>query len=146
MTAPKLYFAYGSNLDLAQMQRRCPGAAAVGTATLAGHRLVFTGHSRSWNGAVASVIPDPTASVPGVLYACSEQDIATLDRAEGHPGVYRRSTVTVRTADGRELEALIYIKPVGAGAQDTPSADYLGLIRQAYQRLGFDGRHLPEAR
>ncbi|MDY0002073.1 MAG: gamma-glutamylcyclotransferase family protein [Polyangia bacterium] len=38
---PVLYFAYGSNLDQAQMRRRCPTAAPIGPATLDGWRLAF---------------------------------------------------------------------------------------------------------
>ncbi len=37
------YFAFGSNMDVAQMARRCPGAQAMGRATLTDHRLVFRG-------------------------------------------------------------------------------------------------------
>ena len=32
----RLYLAYGSNLNLAQMQYRCPGAKVAGTAELQG--------------------------------------------------------------------------------------------------------------
>jgi hypothetical protein len=33
-----LYFAYGSNMDRPAMKRRCPGARALGPATIDGHR------------------------------------------------------------------------------------------------------------
>ena len=36
-----LHFAYGSNMSRALMSARCPGAEALGTATLAGWRFVI---------------------------------------------------------------------------------------------------------
>ncbi len=35
------YFAYGSNLDLPQMKRRCPSSKLISKGTLSGHRLTF---------------------------------------------------------------------------------------------------------
>ena len=35
-----IYLAYGSNLHIGQMQRRCPTAEVLGTSTLHGYRLV----------------------------------------------------------------------------------------------------------
>ncbi|MFI5246539.1 MAG: gamma-glutamylcyclotransferase family protein, partial [Gemmatimonadales bacterium] len=55
-----LYFAYGSNLDEAQMRERCPAAERVARATLRGHVLTFGGFSHKWNGAVASVRRAPS--------------------------------------------------------------------------------------
>ena len=37
----KLYLAYGSNLNKAQMSQRCPTAKAVGAAMIYGYELVF---------------------------------------------------------------------------------------------------------
>jgi len=53
-----LYFAYGSNLDGAQMRRRCPSARLVGAAILDGYRLGFAGQSAAWGGGVATVVRD----------------------------------------------------------------------------------------
>lgn len=53
-----LYFAYGSNLDGAQMRRRCPSARLVGAAILDGYRLGFAGQSAALGGGVATVVRD----------------------------------------------------------------------------------------
>ena len=50
-----LYFAYGSNLDEAQMRARCPGARRVARAVLPHHALHFGNWSERWQGSVASV-------------------------------------------------------------------------------------------
>ena len=39
----KYYLAYGSNLNIPQMQYRCPEARIVGTAVIEGYRLLFNG-------------------------------------------------------------------------------------------------------
>ena len=50
----KYYLAYGSNLNLVQMFRRCPHARVIGHTSLPGMRLVFrgskTGGQRSLRG------------------------------------------------------------------------------------------------
>ena len=61
----KLYFAYGSNMNLDQMAYRCPAAEAVCTAKLEGYELFFAG--RPGNG-VASIRPKQGGTVVGVLF------------------------------------------------------------------------------
>ena len=39
----KYYIAYGSNLNLEQIARRCPTAKVVGSTTLKNYRLMFRG-------------------------------------------------------------------------------------------------------
>ena len=53
----KLYFAYGSNMDLNQMAFRCPDAQALETVRLEGYRLAF--RSNGGNRGVATILPDP---------------------------------------------------------------------------------------
>ena len=42
-TTERLYFAYGSNINLDQMAFRCPAAQVVSPVTLNGYRLLFRG-------------------------------------------------------------------------------------------------------
>ena len=39
----KFYLAYGSNLNVKQMQFRCPDARIVGTAEISNYQLLFKG-------------------------------------------------------------------------------------------------------
>lgn len=125
-----LYFAYGSNMDPAQMARRCPDSSALGGAILRGYRLTFTFDSERWAGGVGNVVADPDEHVWGVLWDLSIEDESSLDEYESvNEGIYTKTTVTV-DHEGRELEAMIYL------ATDTayvgPSARYLhALIRGA---------------
>ena len=80
-----LYFAYGSNLDPAQMQERCPSARCIGISRLDGHRLAFTRKSINRGCGVADVVPAADESVWGVLFQIlNAEDIPRLDTEEGY--------------------------------------------------------------
>ncbi len=137
-----LYFAYGSNLDTDQMRSRCPDAVAGPSATLPDHALVFTGMSRRWGGAVASVTPAAGFEVHGRLWELSPEDLAVLDRFEGHPAVYHRVDRTVVDRSGARHHVQVYMVPKARLAVGRPSPEYLALIRAAYRSLGFDAATL----
>jgi len=76
----KYYIAYGSNLDVDQMLRRCPNALTIGRSTIDGYKLVFRGNSRS---GVANIEPYTGASVPVGIWSISPSDEDALDWYEG---------------------------------------------------------------
>ncbi len=99
-----LYFAYGSNMDLAQMGDRCPTAATVTNAQLPRHRFIINSHG------VATVVPDPASTVHGMVWRLTPEDENALDRYEGVArGAYKKAYVDVETPDGTKTKALIYI-------------------------------------
>lgn len=133
MPAPTIhYFAYGSNLDSAQMRKRCPEHEVVGPAKLEGYRLSFHWNSDRWGGAVATVSPSVDSVVWGVLFRLTDGDLKELDRYEEFRGaddpatLYDRAQVRVRTAAGHEVEALTYL--MRPHAEGKPSRLYLGTI------------------
>jgi gamma-glutamylcyclotransferase (GGCT)/AIG2-like uncharacterized protein YtfP len=138
-----LIWAYGSNLDPDQMAARCPDARIVGPAYLQNHELRFRGRSWSWGGAVAAVSPARGLTVPGVLYQVSARDLATLDRCEGHPLVYRRQTVDV-IADGHVIRAQAYVMRRGP-RPGAPSVEYFRAIYRGYVVWGLPVRVLTAA-
>ena len=73
----KLYFAYGSNMDLNQMAFRCPDAQALETVRLEGYCLAF--RSNGGNRGVATILPDPDSHVNGVLWEISPEDERNLN-------------------------------------------------------------------
>jgi phage replication-related protein YjqB (UPF0714/DUF867 family) len=100
--APHTYFAYGSNLCVRQMARRCPGAVDPRPATLADHDWLINERG------VATVEPFDGSQVHGVVWQLTDHDLATLDSAEGVPVRYRRDRLTVHTDDG-PYPAWVYI-------------------------------------
>ena len=80
----RLYFAYGSNLNMAQMAQRSPTATPLGSAYFPGWRLVFRG--------VADIeIGEPEDLLPVGIWEIGPEDEAALDRYEGvGSGLYRQ--------------------------------------------------------
>ena len=83
---PRYYIAYGSNLNLRQMQHRCPTAEVIGTATLANWRLRFRGGSS----AVATIERATGYKVPVLIWQLQPSGEKMLDGYEGYSD--RKST------------------------------------------------------
>ena len=99
-----LHFAYGSNMSRRLMRARCPGAQALGTAVLAGHRFIITGDG------YASVVRQPGAVVHGLLWRLAARDLAALNLYESvDSGLYQAVTLPVRTG-GRRRPARVYVE------------------------------------
>ena len=85
-TKEKLYFAYGSNMNLNQMAFRCPDAEVVESVGLEGYRLAFrTEWRREWR---CHHSAGRRSYVDGVLWRISERDEQHLDHYEGFPFLY----------------------------------------------------------
>jgi gamma-glutamylcyclotransferase (GGCT)/AIG2-like uncharacterized protein YtfP len=140
-----LYFAYGSNLDEAQMRARCPTARRMARATLRGHALTFGGFSHRWQGAVASVRRKRGAEVSGLLYLLDEDALERLDRFEGHPFAYERVVRYAHDEHGLRRRVQVYRQPDDRFQPWTPPIGYLAVIARAYRRLGFDRTRLEAA-
>jgi hypothetical protein len=129
-----MYAAYGSNMDPAQMARRCPHSPQRGTGWLQGWRLTFGGEDLGWEGALATVVEAEGEQVFVVLYELSEADEAALDRWDGVTlGYYRKSKVRVTTVDSEVLAWLYVLNDYEGGL---PSARYLGLMAEAAETAG----------
>jgi hypothetical protein len=139
------YFAYGSNLDETQMRERCPTARRGLRAVLPDHALSFGGFSHRWGGAVASVLRAPGARVHGLLYAIGAEDIAALDRFEGHPFAYERVQRIVVDENCRRRRVFLYLQPEDTFEFWQPAPDYYAVLRSAYAKLGFDRKRLAAA-
>lgn len=137
MTQFDLYFAYGSNLDAAQMARRCPGSSLFGSGTLAGYRLAFRGGGSHWGaGGTATVVEAPGAHVPGMLYRVTAADVKALDGFEAYPRIYRHLPIEVTGEDGALHAALTYQK--NGSHANPPSMKYFHHIWRAYKDHGLD--------
>lgn len=136
----KKYIAYGSNMNLEQMERRCPGARVTGKGWLKDHRLFFAGRSEA---AVASIEPAEGHAVPVVLWEITPEDEQALDGYEGYPWFYGKQDLTVEV-NGKSVSAMVYVMGPGF-AYGAPSKSYLGCIREGYASAGFDTAVLDEA-
>jgi gamma-glutamylcyclotransferase (GGCT)/AIG2-like uncharacterized protein YtfP len=124
-----LYFAYGSNMSRAPMRARCPSAREVGTATLAGYRLIVTSDG------YASVVPEAGGIVHGLVWRLAPRDIAALDAYESlDTGLYRIVTLPV-SVGARTLSAMVYI--ARSRTPGLPRPGYLEAVLAAARELDF---------
>src|SRR5260221_4947716 len=142
------YFAYGSNLDLLQMQLRCPEAQFVSTAKLDGYRICFPRRSYIRDCAVISIEPAIGEAVWGALYELDGTDIQRLDEREGFDRKRDRSlnqrnriTVRVESADERAVVAEVYVA-VPTENPGVPSTHYVGYLVAAAAECGLPKQHL----
>jgi hypothetical protein len=115
-----LYFAYGSNMSVQAMARRCPRSKAIGVARLQRHRIAVM--REGW----LTAVRDPRSAVHGVLWDLVLSDMPALDRYEGlAQGLYAKAVQPV-VAPGGARRALVYF---GANAgPGIPRSDYIADI------------------
>jgi gamma-glutamylcyclotransferase len=123
-----LYFAYGSNMNRAQMKERCPGSRFLKSARLDGHRFVYDGYSVARNGPVANIVPSGVDHVLGALYEITQKDKLDLDAHEGYPRDYHRKLVEVRDEEGHVYRPWTYFR-TGRGL-GKPHPDYERIVLQ----------------
>src|ERR1700688_1432200 len=110
------HFAYGSNMNRAQMLSRVGNILEEHNARLPNFELRFNKKVRGGT-AGANVQPAPGKTVYGVLYKIDENSFRSLDRYEGVPEHYRRIEIQVTpdappAGDAGETAAPVNGKPV----------------------------------
>jgi hypothetical protein len=125
----KIYSAYGSNMNIEQMNMRCPNAKLIGVGTIKNYRLTFRGKSRG----VANIEKQVESIVPVVLWEITAKCEKALDIYEGYPRLYDKRNVEVINEKGEIVEAFVYImvkEYENMPAQ--PTSYYLGIIWDGY--------------
>jgi 5-oxoprolinase (ATP-hydrolysing) len=128
---PALYFAYGSNLDVEQMVRRCPSAQPLEAARLLHHCLDFTVYSQRWRGGAADVLLRSEQEVWGGLYRVPEHELFGLDRYEAG---YTRVWIDVHT---RASRVLAHTYRAREQRSFEPSPRYLDTLLRSARSWGF---------
>ena len=124
-----LYFAYGSNLNIGQMEMRCPTAHGIAPAILPGWSLHFRGP--------LDIEEKENSYVPGYLFTIDDACLAALDIYEGYPRLYDRIIVTVKILK-KSCAALVYTM-VQKGTPRGPSPHYWETVIEGYQQRGLQG-------
>lgn len=140
----KLYFAYGSNINLEQMSYRCPEATVEGPCVLENYELLFRGNGRG-NG-VATIAPKKGSTVHGLLWRISPGDERNLDFYEGFPQLYEKQPVFVKTSNGINLTVMAYVMTRETERWPTaPSPNYYLGILEGFQQNGLPQQALKQA-
>ncbi|CAG7852479.1 SubName: Full=Uncharacterized protein {ECO:0000313/EMBL:CCA75414.1} [Serendipita indica DSM 11827] len=136
----RLYFAYGSNLSLKQMEKRCPDSSKLGIAVLPQYRWGIS--CRGY----ANIYQSDEHVIYGVLYTLSAKDEKYLDRMEGVAiGCYDKFELEVIMYDDYisnrdnpvKRSALVYIDP--RLEEGRPKEEYIGRMK-----AGLEDAQLPE--
>lgn len=136
----RLYVAYGSNLNIRQMQHRCPTAKLYGTGTVSDYELQFKGQP---NCAFATIAPQEGSEVPVAVWEIQSQDERSLDRYEGYPSHYFKQNIPVQL-DGEEVDAMVYIMNLKMKF-GMPSPYYYQTVLEGYHDCVLDTEVLDRA-
>jgi len=135
IAARYLYAGYGSNLNLDQMTRRCPGVDIVGAGLLRDARLVFAYH--------LGIVPDKDSTTLVGVFKVTAADVAALDRYEALGRNYERILVTVE-CNGQAVRCFTYLKR--DNALEAPTDSYYATCLEGFNNWDFDSRRLRHAR
>ena len=141
--AGKLYFAYGSNINLGQMEQRCPAAKPIGPVVLDGYELRFRGNHGGYG--VATIAPKKGGHVAGLLWELTPACERALDRYEGHPHLYGKEAVTVRDRGGQPFTVMAYVMRERYWEPAMPSSSYYNGILEGYRENGLPVAWLKQA-
>ncbi|MFN4919956.1 MAG: gamma-glutamylcyclotransferase [Planctomyces sp.] len=137
-----LYFAYGSNLNLsdlnAWLERNGYSPDLLefhSPACLPDFEPAFTYRSASRGGGVLSIRERTGSIVEGVVFKVREGGWEALDSKEGAPRCYRRHNVTVLTPNGAAIRAVTYrVTPCHESRFVAPTDDYVSVVRAGMKR------------
>ena len=145
-----LYFAYGSNLNLsdlnAWLERNGYSPDLLefhSPACLPDFEPAFTYRSASRGGGVLSIRERTGSIVEGVLFKVREGGWEALDSKEGAPRCYKRQTVTVLKPNGAAIQAVTYrVTPRNESRFVAPTDDYVSVVRAGMKRWGISQQAL----
>lgn len=123
----KLYIAYGSNLNLAQMATRCPSARVYAKGILNNWELVYRGAEKNSH---ATIKRKSGSIVPVLVWEIQSIDEYRLDIYEGYPRYYFKKNIMV-DIEGEKKKAMVYIMDERR-LPGRPSISYVENIRQGY--------------
>ena len=133
-----LYVAYGSNMNLEQMEFRCPNSKIVCNGRLNGWKLIFNVHADVVKG-------EKTDIVPVVVWDIADEDWERLDYYEGFPLYYIKKIVNVILDNGEVANAIIYVMADNRKGICPPTKHYFDCILNGYNDNGIDVKYLYEA-
>lgn len=133
-----LYVAYGSNMNLEQMEYRCPYSVVKGNGKLKGWKLVFNVHADVVKG-------KKNDEVPVVLWDIHDLDWKRLDMYEGYPSYYVKKIVKVQMDSGEIVDAVVYVMADKRKGICPPAKGYFDVCKTGYIENGIDTHYLYDA-
>ncbi len=129
-----LYFAYGSNLNLFQMKRRCKDSVFLKKYELKGYKLNFRSKYRA-----ADIEKSKNSLVPGALFEISKSDEKKLDVYEDYPILYKKLYFSYY---GKRVMTYIMVNKTEFRY---PTERYLNVVKQGYRDCNLNTDYLIKA-
>ena len=129
-----LYFAYGSNLHLFQMKRRCKDSIFLKRINLKNFKLTFRSKYRA-----ADIEPSEKSIVPGGLFEISKSDERKLDVYEDYPILYKKYYFYY---NGKKIMTYTMVKK---SPFRFPTERYLNVVKKGYKDCNLDTKYLIRA-
>ena len=129
-----LYFAYGSNLNLFQMKRRCKDSIFLKKINLKEFRLTFRSKYRA-----ADIESKKNSIVPGGLFEISKSDEKKLDVYEDFPNLYKKYYFYYY---GKKVMTYTMVKKTPF---NFPTERYLNIVKKGYKNCKLDYNYLKKA-
>ena len=129
-----LYFAYGSNLNIFQMKRRCKDSKFLKKIKLKDFRLTFRSKYRA-----ADIEPKKNSIVPGALFEISNSDEKKLDLYEDYPLLYTKYYFTYY---GKKVMTYTMVKKTKF---TYPTERYLNVVKRGYKDCKLEKKYLLKA-
>jgi len=129
-----LYFAYGSNLNLFQMKRRCKDSIFLKKINLKDFRLTFRSKYRA-----ADIEPKKNSIVPGGLFEISKSDEKKLDVYEEFPTLYKKHYFYYY---GKKVMTYTMVRK---SVFTFPTERYLNVVKSGYKDCKLDNKYLLNA-
>lgn len=101
----------------------------------ANRRVAFVENFCLLIGARAAIVPCANATVHGVLYSLTHNEVAAL-YSEASVSVYRPEAVSAHLSDGRIFSALCFNLPMSP-SRDDRNAQYASKLRELAERIGL---------
>ena len=129
-----LYFAYGSNLNLFQMKRRCKDSVFLKKINLKNFKLTFRSKYRA-----ADIESKRNSIVCGGLFEISKSDEKKLDVYEDFPILYKKHYFYYY---GKRVMTYTMVKK---SPFKFPTERYLNVVKKGYRDCKLDEKFLIKA-
>jgi len=124
-------------MDIEQMSKRCPNAIFQGKFILEKYKFLINCRG------VATITPNETSNVEGILWTISSDDENNLDKYEGVPVFYKKYIISVANKSKEEYKnVLIYMATDRSTGPPRPK--YLELILKAATLHKFSEEYIEE--
>lgn len=136
-----LVFGFGSNMDLAQIKKRCPSSELVRRGTVNDREIRYTRYSPVRKGGVADMYNAPGHYVYGLVVSMNDEDLTFLDDIECAQNGYQRIETKAFDDNGEEFICHSY-DVIDKKPDIAPTKVYEWLVYSGAYNLGANQNYL----